>query len=611
MGTIEKLNAAGTAVELYKVKAHMGIVGNEGADEAAKEACEKGRMVPNTENSDTVTLQALLDQGREEERMIRQKGVKAEVTKRIREHNQTTSHRIQAYRRKLETPPEEWGTRGTGNKRRKTTQESEELEHEMEWLMREQERTTEEQEQDEQWDNEINEMMRREEEQHRETEPPPVEETEEGEEDVQEEEEETGGTGTSNRTSTIRNRAEGEREETAVEVDLRQEVEEIMRAMEEMVEEETEGEGIGEERVGGVAEEPNQTGEEERGTEQEGTTMEPQQELEEILRDLEEEATERDRRRRRQEQELERNRIKTAENTNPYRLMRHLQGDEPMKAVSNRFWKTRDARLTRIILRGRYRVMAATHHDNRRRGTRCPLCQEPWAVYAKGCLVKPEHVLGGCKHMEMRKMITKRSDATTLLIAKALRNARKGGCMIKTHAGKQVNEGKVKRPIPDWVLRRGQCRMDGRDQPGPGHGGDTIPHCVDIFMVEGTEMHRAGYNYTQERAKRDVKMIHLIEVTYTQDTEWEKALKDKYVKYAPLVKLLESNGFKAMLHVIVIGHTGTIYEHSNRALTKHLGFNKQEAAKLLAEIHKTATGFAKSIYTLYRERVDKHPKEPD
>ncbi|KAK3285448.1 hypothetical protein CYMTET_6950 [Cymbomonas tetramitiformis] len=69
MGTIEKLNAAGTAVELYKVKAHVGIIGNEGADEAAKEACEKGRMVPNTENSDTVTLQALLDQGREEERM--------------------------------------------------------------------------------------------------------------------------------------------------------------------------------------------------------------------------------------------------------------------------------------------------------------------------------------------------------------------------------------------------------------------------------------------------------------------------------------------------------------------------------------------------------------
>ena len=66
-------------------------------------------------------------------------------------------------------------------------------------------------------------------------------------------------------------------------------------------------------------------------------------------------------------------------------------------------------------------------------------------------------------------------------------------------------------------------------------------------MIEGTEMHEAGYNYTQERARRDVTMIHLIEVTYTRDTEWEKALKDKYQKYAPLVKLLENNGFKVFI----------------------------------------------------------------
>jgi len=112
MGAIEKLNEAGTAVKLYKVKAHIGIVGNEGADEAAKEACEKGKIVPNTDNADTITLQALLNQGREEERTIRQKGVKEEVTKLIRKQKQATSHRIQAYRRKIETPPENGG-RGT------------------------------------------------------------------------------------------------------------------------------------------------------------------------------------------------------------------------------------------------------------------------------------------------------------------------------------------------------------------------------------------------------------------------------------------------------------------------------------------------------------------
>ncbi|KAK3250902.1 hypothetical protein CYMTET_39736 [Cymbomonas tetramitiformis] len=354
----EELNEMGTAVELCKVKAHTGIIGNEEADEAAKNACETGKLVANTDNADTVTLQALLEQGKEEERTVRQKGIQEEVTKQIRREKQATSHRIQAYRRKLETPPEEWGTRDTGSKRRKTTQDTEELEQEMEWLMREQERTREEQEQDERWDNEINEMMGLDEGQHQGMELMTTDETEMGERDL----------------------------------------EETMRAVEEMLQEETEEKGTAEKGEGELTGGQNQIegGEE---TMHEKATVDPQQETEEILRDLEEEAAEGDRRRRRQEREPERSRIKAAENANP---------------------------------------------------------------------------------------------------------------------------------------------MDGRDQPGPGHGGDTIPHCVDIFMIEGTEMHRAGYNYTQERAKRDVKMIHLIEVTYTLDTEWEKALKDKYEKYAPLVKLLES-----------------------------------------------------------------------
>ncbi|KAK3273249.1 hypothetical protein CYMTET_18495 [Cymbomonas tetramitiformis] len=237
METIEELNERGTAVELYKVKAHTGIVGNEGTDEAAKEACENGEVVPNTDNADTITLQALLDQGIAEERVEQE------------------------------------------------------------------------------------------------------ERTRKGEDSY---------------TNTKRNRMGGEREGTEVAVNPQQEIEDMMRAMEEMIEEETEGEGTLGEGGEEQADEQNQTEEGEGETVHEEMTVDPQQEAAEIMRDLEEEAAEGDRRRRRQEQELERSRIKTAENTNPYRLMAHLQGDEPMRAVSNRFWKTRDARLTRTILIGRY-----------------------------------------------------------------------------------------------------------------------------------------------------------------------------------------------------------------------------------------------------------------
>ncbi|KAK3264367.1 hypothetical protein CYMTET_26890 [Cymbomonas tetramitiformis] len=41
------------------------------------------------------------------------------------------------------------------------------------------------------------------------------------------------------------------------------------------------------------------------------------------------------------------------------------------------------------------------------------------------------------------------------------------------------------RPMPDFKLRRGQCRKDGEDHPGPKDPPDDIPHSVDIIMGKG------------------------------------------------------------------------------------------------------------------------------
>eukprot|EP00854_Cymbomonas_tetramitiformis_P005966 gene5966-7171_t len=114
------------------------------------------------------------------------------------------------------------------------------------------------------------------------------------------------------------NRTEEGEGGTEVGADLQQKINETIRAMEEMMVGETEGEKTVEEGEEGPAEEQNRMEEGEEEILQEETTIDPQQELEEIMGDLEEEAAEGDGRRRRQEQELERSRIKTAENTDPY-----------------------------------------------------------------------------------------------------------------------------------------------------------------------------------------------------------------------------------------------------------------------------------------------------
>ncbi|KAK3246466.1 hypothetical protein CYMTET_43996 [Cymbomonas tetramitiformis] len=122
-----------------------------------------------------------------------------------------------------------------------------------------------------------------------------------------------------------------EEERTGAGINLQRELEDTMRAVEEMIREGTEEERAAEKGEGEPAEERSQTEGGEEETMHKEIKVDPQQETEEILKDLEEEAAKGDRLRRRQSQELERSRIKTAENTNPYKLMAHLQGDEPMR----------------------------------------------------------------------------------------------------------------------------------------------------------------------------------------------------------------------------------------------------------------------------------------
>ncbi|KAK3234424.1 hypothetical protein CYMTET_55366 [Cymbomonas tetramitiformis] len=94
---VEETNTEGTAVNLYKVKAHVGVIGNEHADEAAKRACEEEEYVPNMDNADTVTLQALLHLGtKEEEKTLKAKGMQGAVTKQVREAKMETSQRVRA-----------------------------------------------------------------------------------------------------------------------------------------------------------------------------------------------------------------------------------------------------------------------------------------------------------------------------------------------------------------------------------------------------------------------------------------------------------------------------------------------------------------------------------
>ncbi|KAK3247362.1 hypothetical protein CYMTET_43134 [Cymbomonas tetramitiformis] len=104
------LNGEGTKVALYKVKAHVGIHGNEMADEVAKKACTEGEYGLNHDNTDTVRLLAVCHDTQRQ--LNGHQAIYNYVSNKVRATKMGgKTNVIQRMKRKLETGPEEWETK--------------------------------------------------------------------------------------------------------------------------------------------------------------------------------------------------------------------------------------------------------------------------------------------------------------------------------------------------------------------------------------------------------------------------------------------------------------------------------------------------------------------
>ncbi|KAK3287924.1 hypothetical protein CYMTET_4602 [Cymbomonas tetramitiformis] len=526
MCTIEALQDAQVIVGILKVKAHVGIVGNEQADKAAKQACEDGEYVQPWDNEETVLLRAMAtDQDNVKYPLTGKNAVQTYVTKMIREAN---GKELMARRwdKTLTGKPTEW-VRKNAPVDRGVNQQTQEQELE----------------------------------------------------DMLELEREVGGD--------VERDPQGWEGEDGMLLD--------------MMEQPTTGE---------------LAGRQDRGRQHQLVIQE--EERREMLEDPRPRTNWDESRAIRKEAALSRRKVILPAQTGRTRewLDKHMQelvGDKPIHELSNGHWKQASFAERKTALRSRYGVLPLQSYEAAKATkapiTDCPLagCKCRQVTKAKGVYVKPGHPLGGCMDTEMCNMRTARADAQAEVVTKELRNSRKGGCHVYAYTGNRTETDRKPRVIPDWILTRGQCRRDGKDLPTRGDGPDTIPSFVDIVMLEGTQGLKESDRSTQTEALDKVKMIHLIELTCTDDQNWETALLEKWEKYGPLLQLLRDHGYKAQLHVIVVGRTGTVYEHNKRALNK-MGMNKKEAEKTLRNLSKTTVSYANSLYWLYRKRIDEQRK---
>ncbi|KAK3274381.1 hypothetical protein CYMTET_17430 [Cymbomonas tetramitiformis] len=612
---IEALVAAGHTVSLLKVKAHTGIVGNEKADEAAKQACTTGTLTEAWDNNETIKVKPMIPDEDSNSRELKGKlAVQKYVTTLLRERQAQENSRLSAKMTDLQGEPSTWThqLKTERNFRWEAHHDQAQQTEEEQATIRDpvpNQQQQANQTRDEE-DRQIKAMM---------------EQTEEEEmllmREVQEHQEyqETEGKGDPTRgdepepAGTPPPPSEGEEifeelNELAEKLEVTQEVQnddEIFDMLNELIEQREKPQGeptkerqahhdrvTEESRVHAVMEDPM-----------------PRTRWKQRKHDMAHSRTEK------------RNAPSVQEGgtTDSWlnETMKHLKGDTPLHKVANGFWKRATFAVRKTILKCRLRILPAQDYETAKNSAggsgKCTLegCGHKGVDYAKGFLMRVGHALGGCNNPQMRGMFTDRADAHADELKHILDHHRKGGCKVLAYTGKKRDPGIKPRVLPNYILTRGQCRHDGKDNPGRNDGPDTIPSFVDIVMIEGLEDLEDGWECTQQEAPARVRNLHLIEVAHTDDEKWGPKLLEKYKKYGPLLQLLRRHGFRAKLHVFAVGRTGTVYKH-NQDILEQLGLNRKEATQALQRIHDLTVNYAHSTYQLYRKlRQEKQEEEKD
>ncbi|KAK3235090.1 hypothetical protein CYMTET_54681 [Cymbomonas tetramitiformis] len=438
---IEALVAAGHTVSLLKVKAHTGIVGNEKADEAAKQACTTGTLTEAWDNDETIKVKPMVPDGDSDSRELKGKlAVQKYVTTLLRERQAQGNSRLSAKMTELQGEPTTWTHQlktehifrwEAHHDQAQQTEEEQAITRDPMPNQQQQADQTRDEE-----DRQIKAMM----EQREEEEMIFMQETQEQQECWE----------TEGKTDLTR----GSDPKTAETPPQPSEGEEIFEELNELAERlEMPQEEHNDEEIFGMLNElieqheaPQGEPANERQAHHDRVTEESRVHV------MMEDPMPRTRWKQRKH-DMTHNRTKNR-NAPPVQegkatenwlneTMGHLKGDKPPHKIANGFWKRATYAARKTILKCRLRTLPAQDYEMAKNSAggsgKCTLegCGHKGVDYAKGFLMRVGHALGGCNNPQMRGMFSDRADAHADELKHILDHHRKGGCKVLAYTGKK------------------------------------------------------------------------------------------------------------------------------------------------------------------------------
>ena len=204
----------------------------------------------------------------------------------------------------------------------------------------------------------------------------------------------------------------------------------------------------------------------------------------------------------------------------------------------------------------------------------CPICH----AHQDGA----SHILAGCAHPDLRASYIKRHNLAVRQIQQAIHKGSLGNCYTVMDAGRAADlppEATSTR-LPEWLCPP-QVEKDEWRRMRP-----------DVLLIPTLPQHTTPPPDTR-------LVIHIVEVGYCSDTNHEVKLREKAAQHARLITCLQTARHTVYSHVITLGTTGTLPQHTLPTLIA-LGVARQAATKLLKRLHTHAIQAASNIILMRR-----------